>query len=288
MRLRATTMALALAASMAASAAAQNAPALQLPSLYLEELTWTEVRDALAAGYNTAIIPTGGTERNGPHMVMGKHNYIITYASGLIAERLGNALVAPTIAWVPEGGFENPQPGTISAPQSFPLLMEAAARSLRAHGFTEILLVGDNGGNQNGIRQVAERLNAEWAGSGVTVYPLTDYYDRGQDYTRMWLQAAYDYDMNTIGSHAGITDTSAMMYVYPDGVRRNMLMENPGDGVSGNPTLARADIGYMVVEFKVRATLAQYETLRRGTGNAGGGGGRGGGGGGRAAGPGGR
>jgi creatinine amidohydrolase/Fe(II)-dependent formamide hydrolase-like protein len=265
---------------------------LDLPSRYIEELTWTEVRDALAAGYTTAIIPTGGTERNGPHMVMGKHNYIITYASGIIADRLGNALVAPTIAWVPEGGFENVQPGTISAPTAFPLLMEAAARSLKVHGFREILIVGDNGGNQNGIRAVAAKLNTEWAGSGVTVYPLTDYYDRGQDYTRIWLQAQYGYEMSEIGTHAGITDTSAMMYVFPNGVRRDMLVENPGDGVSGNPTRARADIGNMVVNFKVLATLAQYDALKRaasGEGRGGGRGGRGGGApGGRGGGPGGR
>jgi creatinine amidohydrolase len=288
MRTQPIVAALGLFLALAGRAEAQ----VELPSLYLEELTWTEVRDALAAGYTAAIIPTGGTERNGPHMVMGKHNYIITYASGLIAKRLGNALVAPTIAWVPEGGFENVQPGTISAPTAFPLLMEAAARSLKVHGFTDILIVGDNGGNQNGIRAVAERLNAEWAGTGTTVYPLTDYYDRGQDYTRIWLQAAYDYDMATIGSHAGITDTSAMMYVFPDGIRRDMIEESPGDGVSGDPTKARADIGVMVVNFKVLATLAQYESLRRGaaaTGGGGrGGGGRGGGaGGGRGGGPGG-
>jgi creatinine amidohydrolase/Fe(II)-dependent formamide hydrolase-like protein len=260
---------------------------IELPSRYIEELTWTEVRDALAAGYTTAIIPTGGTERNGPHMVMGKHNYIITYASGIVAERLGNALVAPTIAWVPEGGFDNPQPGTISAPTAFPLLMEAAARSLKVHGFRDILIVGDNGGNQNGIRAVATKLNTEWAGSGVTVYPLTDYYDRGQDYTRIWLQAQYGYEMSEIGTHAGITDTSAMMYVFPNGVRRDKLVENPGDGVSGNPTRARADIGNMVVNFKVLATLAQYDELKSaasGGGRGGRGGGRGGGAGGAPAG----
>jgi creatinine amidohydrolase len=262
---------------------------LKLASRYIEELTWTEVRDALAAGYTTAIIPTGGTERNGPHMVMGKHNYIITYASGLIAERLGNALVAPTIAWVPEGGFENVQPGTISAPTAFPLLMEAAARSLKVHGFKDILIVGDNGGNQNGIRAVATKLNGEWAGSGVTVYPLTDYYDRGQDYTRIWLQAQYGYEMSEIGTHAGITDTSAMMYVFPNGIRRDMIVENPGDGVSGNPTRARADIGNMVVNFKVLATLAQYESLKSAAAGGGrGGGGRGGRGGGAGGAPGGR
>ena len=196
-------------------------------------------------------------------MVMGKHNYIITFAAGLIADRLGNALIAPTIAFVPEGNYESPtfRAGVISTPQSFPALMEAAARSLEVHGFTDILIVGDNGGNQNGIRAVTEKLNAEWAGSGTTVYGLTDYYQRGQEYSRVWLQAFYGYDMGTIGTHAGITDTSAMMYVFPDGIRRDQI-RSEAEGQSGDPTKARADIGRMVVNFKVLAALAQYEAFK--------------------------
>ena len=74
-------------------------------SLFIEELTWTELRDLVAAGKTTVIIPIGGTEQNGPHMVMGKHNYVITFAANEMAKRLGNALVAPTVKWVPEGDY---------------------------------------------------------------------------------------------------------------------------------------------------------------------------------------
>ena len=56
-------------------------------TVFLEELTWTEVRDALAAGTTTVIIPTGGTEQNGPHMVLGKHNYLVRYKAGEVARR---------------------------------------------------------------------------------------------------------------------------------------------------------------------------------------------------------
>ena len=90
--------------------------------VFLEELTWTEVRDALAAGSTTVIIPTGGTEQNGPHMVLGKHNYLVRYKAGEVARRLGNALVAPVMAYVPEGDVDPPSghmrfPGTITTPQ---------------------------------------------------------------------------------------------------------------------------------------------------------------------------
>ena len=88
----------------------------------IEHMTWVEVRDALKAGKTTIIIPTGGTEQNGPHMVLGKHNFIVAGTARRIAERLGTALVAPVLAYVPEGDIESRQghmayPGTISVPE---------------------------------------------------------------------------------------------------------------------------------------------------------------------------
>ena len=253
---------------------------------YIEQMTWTEIRDAMAAGKRTVIIPTGGTEQNGPHMVMGKHNYIITHAAGLIADELGNALVAPTIAWVPEGTYEREsfgdKPGVITNPSpSYNHLLEAAARSLESHGFDQILFIGDSGGNQNGLEEVAGRLGEEWADKGVKVFALVDFYRKGQEYSRAWLMAEYGYDMATIGSHAGITDTSAVMYVFPDGVRNHLRMPGggrPDAGVTGNPTLATPEIGQMVVKFKVVGALQQYRALtappRGGRGRRGGGPGR--------------
>ena len=123
-------------------------------SVYLEELTWMEVRDALAAGKTTVIIPTGGTEQNGPHMVLGKHNYLVHYKAGEIAKRLGDALVAPVLAYVPEGNIDPPTGhmrwhGTITTPEEvFVQVLESAARSLRQRGFADIAFVGDSGGNQ--------------------------------------------------------------------------------------------------------------------------------------------
>ena len=236
---------------------------------YIEQMTWTEIRDAMAAGKTTVIIPTGGTEQNGPHMVMGKHNYIITHAAGLIADKLGTALVAPTIAWVPEGTYEREgfgdKPGVITNPSpSYNHLLEAAARSLESHGFDQILFIGDSGGNQNGLEEVAGRLGEEWADKGVKVFALVDFYRKGQEYSRAWLMAEYGYDMATIGSHAGITDTSAVMYVFPDGVRNHLRMpgdDQPDAGVTGNPTLATPEIGQMVVKFKVVGALQQYRAL---------------------------
>jgi creatinine amidohydrolase/Fe(II)-dependent formamide hydrolase-like protein len=237
---------------------------------FIEQMTWTEVRDAIKAGKTTVIIPIGGTEQNGPHMVLGKHNYIITFTAKLMAERLGNALVAPTIQYVPEGNYDSEnfgeKPGVISNPSpSYENLLDAAARSLKVHGFTDILFIGDSGGNQGGMTSTADKLNQEWQGNGARVYALTDYYRKSREDLRAWLQAQYGYDAATVGSHAGIADTSQMLYVFPEGIRKDRIMPGgggPDAGVSGDPTKATAEIGKKAIEFKVEAGLAQFKTLK--------------------------
>ena len=120
--------------------------ALAQDSVFLEELTWTEVRDAVQAGKTTVIIPTAGTEQNGPHMILGKHNITVKYTAGEIAKQLGDALVAPVVAYVPEGSIDPLSghmryPGTITLPEEyFMKLLEYAARSFHAHGFLDIAL----------------------------------------------------------------------------------------------------------------------------------------------------
>jgi creatinine amidohydrolase/Fe(II)-dependent formamide hydrolase-like protein len=235
-------------------------------TVFIEELTWEETRDALKAGKTTVIVPTGGTEKNGYHMILGKHNYIVTHSANLMARRLGNALVAPTIQYVPEGNPDNAQPGVISLPSpAFDNLLDAAARSLKAHGFTDILFIGDSGGNQGGMTSVATKLNEEWKDRGVRVYPLTGYYETGRDHYRAWMLAAFGYDDTIVGSHAGISDTSQMLHVCAAGIRQDQLKPWGGygdSGVTGDPMKATADIGRMGIEFKVNAAINEYRTLK--------------------------
>jgi creatinine amidohydrolase len=249
----------------------ETAPAGISPSqapdtVFIDELTWEETRDAMKAGKTTVIVPTGGTEKNGYHMVLGKHNFVVTYAANLMARRLKNALVAPTIQYVPEGDPDGQEPGEISLPSpAYDMLLDAAARSLQAHGFKEILFIGDSGGNQGGLTSVANTLNEEWKGTDVKVYALTDYYTQSRLHYRAWLEAAFGYDDATAGSHAGITDTSQMLFIRPAGIRKDQIKPwgGPQDsGVSGDPTKATAEIGKMGVEFKVNAGLNQYRALK--------------------------
>src|SRR5262245_40801507 len=101
----------------------EKRPIAALDSVWIEELTWMEVRDALQAGKTTVIVPTGGVEQNGPYLATGKHNYVLRATSEAIARKLGNALVAPISPFVPEGDIEPPTghmkyPGTISLTES--------------------------------------------------------------------------------------------------------------------------------------------------------------------------
>jgi creatinine amidohydrolase len=154
-------------------------PAAQ--TVFIDEMTWMDVRDALAAGKTTAIITTGGVEPNGPWLVTGKHNYVNRVNCEAIARKLGNAVCAPNIAFVPEGGIEPAtghmtSPGTISLrEETFRALLTDIAHSLKMHGFKNIMFIGDSGGNQAGQRAVAEDLNKRF-GDDVVVAHVQEYY----------------------------------------------------------------------------------------------------------------
>ena len=254
-------------ASVATPVFAQ-APSLPQPdSVFLEELTWMEVRDAVARGKTTIIIPTGGTEQNGPHIVLGKHNFLVKYKAGEIAKQLGNALVAPVMAYVPEGDVNPPTghmryAGTITTPQDvFVKVLEYAARSLKQHGFTDIALVGDSGGNQEGQRLVAEMLNKEWASTPARVHHITAYYPgRGDDWVVSQGVSAAD-----VGSHAGTHDTSSLMYINPSMLRFDKLVigkSGDGQGHTGNPAKATALFGKRILEMQIEDATKQIRELR--------------------------
>ncbi len=251
-------------------AAAEAGATGEVNTVFIEEMTWTEIQAAIDAGTTTVILPTAGTEQNGPHMVMGKHRYIVEEASDRIARALGNALVAPAVTYVPEGNVDPPSghmryAGTITLPNEyFMKLVEYAARSFRAHGFTDIVFIGDSGGNQGGMEAVAAQLNAEWGGDGATVHFVGDYY--ANNGFRDWLVEQGETD-ETIGRHAGISDTSILLYTDPQHIRRDQLAPGggfEGSGVSGDPTRASAEYGRVGMEMRVDAAVRQ---IRAATGS---------------------
>ena len=244
-----------------------NAQAQTPDTVFLEDLTWTEVRDALADGTTTVIIPTGGTEQNGPHMVLGKHNFLVKHKAGEVARRLGNTLVAPVMAYVPEGDVDPPTghmrfPGTITTPpEVFEQVLEFAARSFRQHGFRDIALLGDSGGNQTSQAAVAARLNEEWADTPVRVYHLTDYYPGPGD---AWLVTQGEREED-VGSHAAMHDTASFLFLDPSKLRLDRVEPGTGaagNGVTGNPGRSTAAYGERILEMQIAAAVRQIEELR--------------------------
>ena len=151
-------------------------------TVWLEEMTWIDVRDAIKAGKTNVIVPTGGMEPNGVWLVTGKHNYVLHANCDAIARKMGNALCAPIVKFVPEGGIEPKtghmtSPGTITArEETYQMLLTDIAESLQAHGFKNIIFIGDSGGNQKGQAAVAEKLTAKWGGKALALH-IGEYYD---------------------------------------------------------------------------------------------------------------
>ncbi|MDI1235904.1 MAG: creatininase family protein [Polaromonas sp.] len=229
-------------------------------SVYLDDLTWTETRDALRVGATTIIVPVGGTEQSGPHMALGKHNVRVHVLAGQIAGKLGNALVAPVVAYVPEGQISPPSghmrfAGSISIPDdAFIAVLLGAGRSLKQHGFLDIVFIGDHGGYQSLLKEVAQRLNREWAISKTRAHYIPAYY-RAADEDFAQALRARGLSIGQIGTHAGLADTSLMMAVDPSRVRVEQLgnspSSEPSSGVSGDPKGSSAVLGRIGVDVIV-------------------------------------
>ncbi len=234
-------------------------------SVYIEQLTTTEVQAALAAGKTTIIIPIGGTEQSGPHMVLGKHDVRVGILAGRIAAVLGNALVAPVIAYVPEGSVDPPSShmrfaGTISIPVDvFERTLEAAARSFAVHGFRDIVFIGDHGGYQRSEEAVAKRLNREWGRRPARAHAILEYYRVTEtDYVRAL--EARGLSSAEIGTHAGVADTSLSLALDPKLVRMSVLRAgkdlDAAHGVYGDPRRSSAELGQLGVDAIVSHTVA--------------------------------
>jgi creatinine amidohydrolase len=247
----------------------------QAPSpVFVDDLTWTELKRDVASGKTTILVPIGGTEQNGPHMALGKHNQRARVLAERIARELGNALVAPVISYVPEGNVDPPSshmrfPGTITIPdKTFEQVLEYAARSFKLHGFHDIVFLGDHGTYQKDEQAVADRLNREWAATSVRVHAIVEYY-RATTTTYVDALKGRGYSADEIGTHAGLADTSLTMALAPGMVRADVLAKGgkpaASDGVYGDPRRANAEVGQLGADAIVTATVAAIRkaTARR-------------------------
>src|SRR5262245_50332757 len=243
-------------------------------TVMLEDLTWAEVRDLIKAGTTTVIVGTAGTEQKGPHMVDGEHKFVMEYSADQIARALGRTLVAPVVTYVPEGSWENigghmAKPGTITLPDDrFVELLVSAGRSLKAGGFKTILLIGESGGNRNGMRTAADKLNELWKDIDAKAWWIDDYYTKGHADQNKYITEKVGIPADQIGGHANILDTSELLFVNARHIRKNRLTGNDytNNGVSGNnQSKSTAELGKAFLQIKIDNALAQIKELMAGT-----------------------
>lgn len=233
-------------------------------SVWIEELTYMEVRDRIAEGFTTAIISTGGIEQNGPYLATGKHNIILRAMCPAIAHELGNALCAPIVAFVPEGNIDPPS-GAMRYPGSFTVrdetyhaLLVDIAQSLRVHGFRDIVLIGDSYGNQDGMEDVARDLNKRWKQSGVTAHFVREFYTSGWQETERYTEEVLGVsETRNDGHHDDIWVTAIMMVTDPSSVRYHERVEAGLASINGvdiAPMEDTIELGRKMVEFRAKHT----------------------------------
>ena len=253
-------------------------------SLLIEDMTWTEVRDAIAAGKTTAIYYAASIEQNGPGVALGKHAFIAHYLSQKIASQLSNALVYPTMPFAPTGDWGVKNPGTIDparrtghmrytgsvnlSEETFGAVVHDVTLSAISAGFKNVVLICDHGGNaQSQLDQVAKAMNAEWGPKGIHVYYIPDLYFKEKDVMRE--------NLKTLGipedRHAGTDDTSELKYIdkmingtSSKWVHSDKLVkgrEGDGSGVDGDQTKATLALGKLFTDAKVSFAVNQIKEL---------------------------
>jgi creatinine amidohydrolase len=257
-------------ATLAQGERTTHAPSVP-PSWYVENLTWPEVRDAIASGRSSAIIYTGSTEQNGPHLALGKHNFIAHYVAGRIAQALGDALAYPTLPFAPTGdpvaktGHMRFAGSVSVSPEVFLGVVRQVALSAIAAGFRHVLLMGDHGGGQGELACAAEGLDQDWHARGVRVFYVPDLYFKEKEQVRAYLR---EHSISE-DRHAGTDDTSEIMYLDAAGqwIRRDKLAASDSTqqsttGVDGDPTRATTAIGRIFIDYKVQDAVDQIRQLR--------------------------
>lgn len=238
----------------------------QSTSVMIEDLTWPEIHGAIAAGKTTAIYYAGSAEQNGPHMAIGKHNFIAQYAARRIAEELGNALAYPVMPYALTGDPVKKTghmrfPGSVSlSPGTFGGVARETAESAISAGFRNVFLMGDHGGGQDVLKKVAADLDARWAPKGIRVRYVPDVYYKSQEQVDRYLK---EHGLPG-GAHAGIPDTAEVMFLDHDKrwIRRDKLA--PGDktnGVDGDPRQATPEMGKLFIQYKIDAAVAQIRGM---------------------------
>jgi creatinine amidohydrolase/Fe(II)-dependent formamide hydrolase-like protein len=240
----------------------------QTPSVFIDDLTWPEVRDAIAGGKRTAIVYVGSSEQNGPHMVIGKHNFVARALAQRIAEELGDALVYPILPYAVAGNALTRTghmrfPGTVTlTPEAFLGVVRGVAQSALTAGFKVVAMMGDHGGGQDELALAAKELNAEARASEARVLFIGDLYAKSRV---QMSELVGKRRFPTDDTHAGIHDTSALLALETtpgQWVRKDKVpLADAKTGVQGHPQFASAELGKIYNDMKVDLAIKQIRAL---------------------------
>jgi len=234
-------------------------------SVFVEDFTTAELKDAIAAGYTTVLLFSGSVEASGPHLALGKHNFRARSYAERVARGVGHTLVAPIIPVAPTGDQLMRFPGTINVrPEIFAEVNADVARSLASAGFRNVILLGDHGGDQAPLQKLAPQLDRELGPSGAHVFFAGDGYAKSTAEIEAYAKAR-----GMVGAgHGGLWDTAELWAVNPQAVRpdRFALGDSAGTqmsaaGVSGDPRPATAELGRRFGEIRVHNAVAQIRAL---------------------------
>ena len=268
--------------SPAKPAAARQTATAKNDVVEFEMMTWPEVKAAMAAGKTTALFYTGGTEQRGPQNVNGGHTLMGRAIVRTIAKRLGNAIAMPVLPYTPNNASAD-LPGTIGlTPELLGAILERVTDQAMATGFKNVVLMGDHGGGQPATyADVAKKMDAKYAPDGRHVFFCDEVYAKAQGDFDKWLQQ-HRYPSS---SHAGIPDTSTMLYLGGDKgwVRKELVATALGDpvpppgergrgratdpnapprknnGITGDARRSTAALGKMAFDIKIDYAVRQIQ-----------------------------
>jgi creatinine amidohydrolase len=271
-------------AATAATAARKPASAASMkkePLVEFEMMTWPEVKKAIDSGKTTALFYTGGTEQRGPQNVNGGHTLMARATVKAIALKLGNAIAMPVLPYTPNNASAT-LPGTIGlTPELLGAVLERVIEQAMQTGFKNVVIMGDHGGGQPATyAEVAKKEDAKYAPEGRHVFFCDEVYAKAQGDFEDWL-AAHGYPRS---SHAGVPDTSEMLYLGGEAWTRKELIPTaegdpvppPGErgrgravdpnapprknnGITGDARRSTVALGKMAYDIKVNYAVKQIQ-----------------------------
>jgi creatinine amidohydrolase len=242
-----------------------NPPSIRpVDTVFMEDMTWLEIRNAMKAGKTTVIVPAGGLEASGPFLVLDKHQRMLRGSTDLIARKLGNALIAPVIRYVPpDDGARGEYLGDFNISlAAYKSTLSDICTALKNDGFKEIILIGDHQGAQRGMKEVSEELSQKWIGGSTRVHYVAEYYDR---------TAVSNYVKTTLGiteTRGGFGDnyynTTILMAVSPESARlqeRTATDQLTVNGVNLKPVAKTIENGNAILKIQTDQTVKAIQKV---------------------------